>query len=111
MADSQTPSSKPKWVRGAENPDTLKTAELAPTYGKQQRWKKAEELGGQMIKRKPVPMSKDAEVNAEGGSYDNALQAASNRGSEKEVELLLSKGAEVNAQGGLYGNALQAASM
>ncbi|KFY50492.1 hypothetical protein V495_00232 [Pseudogymnoascus sp. VKM F-4514 (FW-929)] len=38
------------------------------------------------------------------------LVAASLRGHDKAVELLLSKGADVNAQGGLYGQALQAAS-
>ena len=37
------------------------------------------------------------------------LQAASDGGNEKIVELL-SKGADVNAQGGHFGNALQAAS-
>jgi hypothetical protein len=40
----------------------------------------------------------------------NALQAASERGYEQVVKLLLDKGADVNAQGGRYGNALQAAS-
>jgi ankyrin repeat protein len=51
-----------------------------------------------------------AEVNAEGGKYGNALQAASFRGNEAIVKLLLENGAEVNAEGGEYGNALQAAS-
>jgi hypothetical protein len=49
-------------------------------------------------------------VNAQGGRYGNALQAASEGGHEAVVELLLDKGANVNAQGGDYGNALQAAS-
>ncbi len=49
-------------------------------------------------------------VNAQGGFYGNALQAASREGHEKTVELLLDKGADVNAQDGDYGNALQAAS-
>lgn len=49
-------------------------------------------------------------VNAQGGSYGNALQAASREGHEKTVELLLDKGADIDAQGGNYGNALQAAS-
>ncbi|KFY49012.1 hypothetical protein V495_00825 [Pseudogymnoascus sp. VKM F-4514 (FW-929)] len=51
-----------------------------------------------------------ADVNAQGGGYGNALQAASARGNDKIVEVLLNKGADVNAQGGHYGNALQAAS-
>ncbi|KAF2876225.1 heterokaryon incompatibility protein-domain-containing protein [Massariosphaeria phaeospora] len=50
-----------------------------------------------------------AEVNAQGGRYGNALQAASLRGYEQVAKTLLDKGAEVNAQGGFYGNALQAA--
>jgi ankyrin repeat protein len=49
-------------------------------------------------------------VNAQGGRYGNALQAASRRGNEAIVRLLLEKGANVNAQGGEYGNALCAAS-
>ena len=50
------------------------------------------------------------DVNAQGGEYGNALQAASARGHEKVVQILLDKGAGVNAQGGEYSNALQAAS-
>src|SRR5271155_2404934 len=50
-------------------------------------------------------------VNAQGGYYGNALQAASYRGHEQVVQMLLDKGADVNAQGGEYGNALQAASV
>jgi ankyrin repeat protein len=57
-----------------------------------------------------VLISKGADVNAQGGHYGNALQAASAGSHEKMVQLLLDKGADVNAQGGLYGNALQAAS-
>ena len=44
-------------------------------------------------------------INAQGGRYGNALQAASGRGHEKAVQTLLDKGADVNAQGGEYGNA------
>ncbi|KAH8696926.1 ankyrin repeat-containing domain protein [Phaeosphaeriaceae sp. PMI808] len=51
-----------------------------------------------------------AEINAQGGEYGNALQAASCNGKQQIVELLLKAGAEINAQGGHYGNALQAAS-
>ncbi|KAI7377440.1 hypothetical protein KC328_g14421 [Hortaea werneckii] len=41
---------------------------------------------------------------------DNPLHAASSRGHEKIVEILLAEGADVNAQGGYYNNALHAAS-
>jgi ankyrin repeat protein len=49
-------------------------------------------------------------VNAKGGQYGNALQAASAGGYEKIVQILLDAGAEINTQCGRYGNALQAAS-
>ncbi|KAH8621149.1 HET-domain-containing protein [Alternaria alternata] len=51
-----------------------------------------------------------ADVNAQGGEYGNALQAASERGYVQVAKLLLDAGADVNAQGGGHGNALQAAS-
>ncbi|KAF2183428.1 hypothetical protein K469DRAFT_521687, partial [Zopfia rhizophila CBS 207.26] len=51
-----------------------------------------------------------ADVNAQGGHYGNALQAASLGDHEQIVKLLLNAGADVNAQGGHCGNALQAAS-
>jgi ankyrin repeat protein len=51
-----------------------------------------------------------ANLNAQGGYYGNALQAASARASEAVVTLLVEKGADVNAQGGCFGSALQAAS-
>jgi ankyrin repeat protein len=53
-------------------------------------------------------LEKGAEVNAQGGHYENALQAASAflRGHDKIVQLLLKNGVEVNAQGGHYENAL-----
>lgn len=50
------------------------------------------------------------DVNAQGGEYGNALQAASREGYDEIVQRLLDAGADANAQGGLYGNALQAAS-
>ncbi|KAF4247129.1 hypothetical protein CNMCM8980_007809 [Aspergillus fumigatiaffinis] len=53
---------------------------------------------------------KGADVNAQGGDYGNALQAASQGGHKEVVQLLLEKGADVNVQGGVYGNALRAAS-
>ncbi|GAW02077.1 hypothetical protein LENED_003707 [Lentinula edodes] len=50
-------------------------------------------------------------VNAQGGRYGNALQAASKNGHESIVKLLLEHNADVNAQGGrYYENALQTAS-
>jgi hypothetical protein len=52
-----------------------------------------------------------ADINAQGGLYGNALQAASYGGDEKVVQMLLDAGGEVNTQGGRFGNALQAASV
>jgi hypothetical protein len=54
-------------------------------------------------------LDKGADVNAQGGVFGNALQAASSRGHEVVVRLLLDKGADVNAQGRHFGNALHAA--
>ncbi|KAL8699990.1 MAG: hypothetical protein Q9201_005685 [Fulgogasparrea decipioides] len=54
-------------------------------------------------------LDKGADVNAQGGYFGNALQAAAERGHNEVVQLLLDKGADVNAQGGFHGNALQAA--
>ena len=50
------------------------------------------------------------DVNAQGGSFGNALQAASARGHVDVVNLLLDKGADVNSMGGVWDGALQAAS-
>jgi len=47
-----------------------------------------------------------ADVNAQGGFYGNALQAAVSEGSEAVVQLLVDRGADVNIQGGYYGNTL-----
>jgi ankyrin repeat protein len=52
-----------------------------------------------------------ADVNAQGGRFGNALQAASYQCYEKIVGQLLKAGANINAQGGKFGNALQAASV
>jgi ankyrin repeat protein len=57
-----------------------------------------------------ILLENGADVNAQGGYYGNALQAASHIGNEKVVKMLLQYGANVNVQGGYYGNALQAAS-
>ncbi|KAG9699739.1 serine carboxypeptidase, partial [Aureobasidium melanogenum] len=55
-------------------------------------------------------LQKGAEVNARGGNYGTALQAASTQGHDKIVQMLLEHDADVNAQGGYYDTALQAAS-
>ncbi|EXK26994.1 hypothetical protein FOMG_16432 [Fusarium oxysporum f. sp. melonis 26406] len=55
-------------------------------------------------------MTEGSNVNAQGGEYGNALQAASLNGNLRVVQLLLDNGADVNAEDGKYGNALQAAS-
>ncbi|KAJ7444029.1 ankyrin repeat-containing domain protein [Mycena latifolia] len=51
-----------------------------------------------------------ANVNAGGGYYGTALQAASTGGHESVAQFLIEKGADVNAVGGYYGTALQVAS-
>ncbi|KAL4781521.1 hypothetical protein BJX76DRAFT_359810 [Aspergillus varians] len=44
-----------------------------------------------------------ADVNAQGGEYNNALQAALFRDHQEIAKLLLDKGADVDMQGGVYG--------
>jgi ankyrin repeat protein len=56
-------------------------------------------------------LDNNADVNTQGGIYDNALQAASASGYLDVVRLLLDEGADVNTQGGCYRNTLQAASV
>ncbi|KAH0537484.1 hypothetical protein FGG08_005702, partial [Glutinoglossum americanum] len=61
-----------------------------------------------------ILLEPNVDVNAQGGYYGNALQAAATAsdgfvGAKEVVRMLLDAGAEVNAQGGYYGNALQAA--
>ena len=55
-------------------------------------------------------LNQEADINAQGGWYGNALQAASVEGYDRVVWMLLDQGADINAQGGDYGTALQAAS-
>ncbi|KAI7494306.1 hypothetical protein KC367_g8110 [Hortaea werneckii] len=55
-------------------------------------------------------LARGAGVNASGGFYDSALQAASWRGDKDLVELLLARGAGVNASEGYFGSPLRAAS-
>ncbi|KAF7966438.1 hypothetical protein HWV62_38376 [Athelia sp. TMB] len=51
-----------------------------------------------------------ADINALGGKWGTALQAASHENHLAICQLLLEKGADVNATGGKYGTALQVAS-
>ncbi|KAK0265187.1 hypothetical protein LTR01_007382 [Friedmanniomyces endolithicus] len=55
-------------------------------------------------------LEQGANVNAQGGKYGNALQAACGHNNWEVVQLLLDWGADVNARGGKCSNALQAAS-
>ncbi|GFP55693.1 putative ankyrin repeat protein L93 [Trichoderma asperellum] len=48
-------------------------------------------------------------VNAQGGMFGSALQAAAFSGQTESVQLLLGRGADVDARGGMYGSALNAA--
>jgi ankyrin repeat protein len=50
-----------------------------------------------------------ADINARGGDYGSALQAAIYRGHSETMQILLDAHTDINAQGGHYGNALQAA--
>lgn len=49
------------------------------------------------------------DVNAQGGLFGSALQAAAYSGQTSTISLLLSKGAHIDARGGKYGSALSAA--
>jgi ankyrin repeat protein len=66
-------------------------------------------LGLRIVTR--LLLDRGADVNAQGGLFGNALQAASAKGHEQIVTMLLNEGARANAQGGYYGDALQAASL
>ena len=54
-------------------------------------------------------LTKRADVNATGGEYGTAMQAALACGHNTVVGRLLENGANVNATGGCYETALQAA--
>jgi hypothetical protein len=54
-------------------------------------------------------LGRGADVNAQGGHYSNALQAASFGGHQEVVQILLDRCADINVQGGFYGSALEAA--
>ena len=53
-------------------------------------------------------LAKGADVNAEGGKYQTALQAAAYH-DRKYVQILLEHGADPNIRGGKFGSALNAA--
>lgn len=55
-------------------------------------------------------IEKGANIDAQGGCFGTALQAASNSGYKSIVKLLIDHGANVNTQGGYFNTALQAAS-
>ena len=57
-----------------------------------------------LTKLSPTPTSNiSKKINAQGGHFGNALQAASYRAHDQVMQMLLEKGADVIAQGGLYG--------
>jgi Protein kinase domain/Ankyrin repeat len=61
------------------------------------------------VERMQLFLDEGVNLNAEGGKYGNALQAAVLEEHTDIIRFLLEKGADVNATGGTYGNALQAA--
>jgi ankyrin repeat protein len=50
-------------------------------------------------------LDQGADINAQGGYYGNAFQAASSGGHQEIVKLLLGQGADVNVHGGEIDNA------
>jgi len=79
-----------------------------PFYRNQQ--KQRDKIAKPLYYASLAGLTESSYVNAWGGSYGNALQAASYGGHEAITKLLLEKGANANVQGGCYGNAIQAAS-
>jgi hypothetical protein len=63
-----------------------------------------------LVESARVLLKYGADVNAQGGYFGSALQAASAGGHDRVVQRLLENGADVNAEGGCFGSALQAAS-
>ena len=59
-------------------------------------------MGNEAVVRQLVDLG--ADVNAQGGKYGNALQAATLVGDEAVVRPPVDRGADVNAHGGEYGN-------
>ena len=66
-------------------------------------WENAEEV--QLL------IDAGANVNAQGGKWHTALQAAAVDGNDTTMRVLLDAGADMNAVGGIYGSALAAAYM
>ncbi|KAF3072244.1 Ankyrin-2 [Trichoderma lentiforme] len=56
-----------------------------------------------------IEICPDIDVNAQGGEYGSALQAAAWSGQTESIKFLIGKGAHVNVRGGKYGSALNAA--
>ncbi|KAL7935792.1 ankyrin repeat-containing domain protein [Trichoderma chlorosporum] len=56
-----------------------------------------------------LEMCPEININAQGGLFGSALQAAAYSGQTPTINLLLNRGAHVNARGGKYGSALNAA--
>jgi hypothetical protein len=99
MYDPESPSLEPDFTRTLEDVPT-------PLYF-------ASLFGWTDIVERLLSTGADADVNTQGGTFSNALQAASHEGHEKVVEQLLNAGANVNGQGGRFfttGSPLQAAS-
>ncbi|KAJ7789811.1 hypothetical protein B0H14DRAFT_2535914 [Mycena olivaceomarginata] len=102
-------SPSPLWVAASANlvETAIHLIELAQKCPDSQELTVAAYYGYQKMCQ--LLLNKGADVNAQGGFYGNAFQAAANGSHDKIVQVLLDKGADVNVQGGHFGNALQAA--
>jgi hypothetical protein len=56
-------------------------------------------------------LTAEADVNAKGGRYGTALQAAAVGGHKEVVQMLVKAEADINAEGGMYGTALYGAAV